>query len=254
MVKTTYEILKDKFKKTGLTTLIVLVILVFGIFKVYGSGSFEVDVTATVYKVIDGDTFDAFPVGRVRLADVNAPELNEKGGIEAKEALIKLVQGRKVYLDVDDKYVMDRYYRLVCVVYVRVDSERLLNVNKWLLENNYVYLVDFDNEFTPSKWNLYEYYSEEESEKTTISLTITEFHTVTVTELLTTTLLATTLSTNTITVTSPVSSTVTISFPYTVTEVGRIENEDTYYLRLIIVILLIALAITLMLSASWRRR
>jgi hypothetical protein len=38
---------------------------------------------------------------------VNAPELNEKGGIEAKEGLIKLVQGKKVYLDVDYKYVMD---------------------------------------------------------------------------------------------------------------------------------------------------
>ena len=43
---------------------------------------------------------------------------------------------------------MDRYYRLVCVVYVGVDSGKLLNVNKWLLENNNVYLADFDNEFT----------------------------------------------------------------------------------------------------------
>jgi len=209
--------LKDKLEKNGLATLIVIVILALGIFKVYGSESFQIDVTTSVYKVIDGDTFDAFPFGRVRLADVNAPELNEKGGVEAKEALIKLIQGKKVYLDVDDKYVMDRYYRLVYVVYVGVDSEKLLNVNKWLLENNYVYLADFDNEFTPSKWNLYEYYTAE-GEKTTILMTTTEFYTVTITEVRTT------------------------------------ENENTYYLRIIIVILLIALTITFMLSILWRSR
>lgn len=31
----------------------------------------------SVYKVVDGDTLDAFPVGRVRLADVDAPELGD---------------------------------------------------------------------------------------------------------------------------------------------------------------------------------
>lgn len=45
---------------------------------VSGSGV-EVDAVAKVYRVIDGDTFDAFPVGRVRLADVNAPERGEEG-------------------------------------------------------------------------------------------------------------------------------------------------------------------------------
>jgi len=104
--------------------------LFWGIFKVYDTESFEIDITASVYKVIDGDTFDAFPVGRVRLADVNAPELNEKGGVGAKEALIKLIQDEKVYSDIDDKYVVDRYNRLVSVVYARVDSEKLLNVDK----------------------------------------------------------------------------------------------------------------------------
>ncbi len=240
--------------KNRLTTLIVLVILVFGIFKVYGSESFEVDVTGSVYKVIDGDTFDAFPVGRVRLADVNAPELNEKGGVEAREALSKLIQGKKVYLDVDDKYVMDRYYRLVCVVYVRIDSEKLLNVNKWLIENNYVYLADFDNEFTPSKWNLYEYYVEEGREMTTISMTITRLLTETITKSLTKTLFVTSLYNNTFTITSVISSTVTISFPYTVTKIRETEDNNTYYLWIIIMVLVIAFILTLILSISLRRR
>ena len=34
----------------------------------------EIDDAATVYRVVDGDTFDAFPVGRIRLADIDAPD------------------------------------------------------------------------------------------------------------------------------------------------------------------------------------
>ena len=89
---------------------------------------FEVDATCDVYRVVDGDTFDCFPVGRVRLADINAPELNTPGGPEAKKALTGLVLYKRVYLDVDDRYVMDRYNRVVAVAYVRYNETHLLNV------------------------------------------------------------------------------------------------------------------------------
>ena len=115
----------------------------------------EVDLIATVYRVIDGDTFDAFPSGRVRLADINAPELNEAGGQEAKNALTNLVLNKKVYLDVDDLYVMDRYNRLICVVFIDYNSTHVLNVNKWLVENGYAQIVDYGNEFNPNTWTLY---------------------------------------------------------------------------------------------------
>ena len=117
----------------------------------------EVDLEADVYRVIDGDTFDAFPSGRVRLADVNAPEVGEDGYYEAKEALTSLILDREVYLDVDDIYVMDRYNRLVCVVYIRYNTTHLLNVNMWLLLNGYVELDDYPNEFNPYTWKLYVY-------------------------------------------------------------------------------------------------
>ncbi len=122
--------------------------------------SFEIDVKAKVIRVIDGDTFKAFPVGTVRLADINAPELNEAGGVEAKQALHELVFEKTVYLDVDDVYITDRYDRIVAVAYVRINSTHLLNVNKWLVENNYVRIVDFENEFDPKSWQLYAYYPE----------------------------------------------------------------------------------------------
>ena len=120
----------------------------------------EIDVEASVYRVVDGDTFDAFPVGRVRLADINAPELDEPGGVEAKNALISLILNMRVYLDVDDVYVMDKYNRLVCVAYVRYNSTHILNVNKWLLENNYAVVSDYVNEFDPASWSLFMYYPE----------------------------------------------------------------------------------------------
>ena len=121
----------------------------------FGIEGAEIDLVATVYKVIDGDTFDAFPSGRVRLADINAPELDEAGGQEAKNALINLVLNKKVYLDVDDVQVMDKYYRLVCVVFIDYNSTHVLNVNKWLIENGYAEITDYENEFDPNTWTLY---------------------------------------------------------------------------------------------------
>jgi micrococcal nuclease len=49
---------------------------------------------------------------------VNAPERREPGYYEAKDSLSSLNYGWRVYLDVDDLYVMDKYDRIVCVVYV----------------------------------------------------------------------------------------------------------------------------------------
>lgn len=117
----------------------------------------DVDCVGRVYRIIDGDTFDCFPCGRVRLADINAPERGEPGYHEAKDALMSLILNKRVYLDVDDLEVMDRYNRLICVVYVRHNRTHLLNVNKWLLDNGYVELKDYYNEFNPLTWSLYIY-------------------------------------------------------------------------------------------------
>lgn len=228
---------KDDEKKCLFT--VIMVILVLGFSTVYGSESFEVEVVATVYKIIDGDTFDAFPVGRVRLADVNAPELDEVGGAEAKQALASLIQDKIVYLDVDDRYVMDRYYRLVCVVYVRADSERLLNVNKFLLDNKYVYLADFENEFNPSLWNLYEYYQEPIKE----TLTVTRSQTVTFTETLSVTVVSYGQPTVTETITSTIFSTVT-----------QFDSTGMFSTRNIILLLIIVIFLLILLSILFRRK
>jgi endonuclease YncB( thermonuclease family) len=125
----------------------------------------EVDAKAIVVKVVDGDTIRVRVVqvcsvdladevgeyvGRVRLADINAPELDTLEGKIARNALQNLLPpGTIVYLDIDDIYVFDKYGRLVAVVMV-VEGDRLLVVNRWLLEKGYAVARDYPNEFTPS--------------------------------------------------------------------------------------------------------
>lgn len=142
----------------GKVFLLFILLLFLSISSSVSASSFEIDVSAYVYKVVDGDTFDAFPVGRVRLADVNTPERGRPGYLEAKKFLNLTVYKRWVYLDVDDVNVMDRYSRLVAVVYVRWNSTHLLNVNMALLAAGLAVVYDSPNEFNPLTWSLYKYY------------------------------------------------------------------------------------------------
>ncbi|MDW8359664.1 MAG: thermonuclease family protein [Candidatus Caldarchaeum sp.] len=118
-------------------------------------GGKAVDIVASVYRVVDGDTFDCFPAGRVRLADVNTPERGQPGYTEATNALRMLVEGKTVYLDVDNLNVMDAYSRLVSVVYVDYNATHVVNVNLWMVLNRHAAVSDFRNEFNPAEWSLY---------------------------------------------------------------------------------------------------
>lgn len=119
-----------------------------------------------VNKVVDGDTIYCAPAPRnttyveskIRFADINAPELSTPEGVAAKNALEDLILGKIVYLDIDDKYGTDIYGRWVAVVYTRHNNTHIMNVNKWLVDNGYANITDYDNEFDPNNWSLYEYY------------------------------------------------------------------------------------------------
>ena len=121
--------------------------------------AFEVDATDSVARVVDGDTFDTYANGRVRLADVDAPESYEPGFDEATDALEGMIGGRLAFLDVDDVSRTDRFGRLVCVVYVRYNGTHVLNVNKAMVDRGRAVVDDFaNNEFNPSTWTTYTYY------------------------------------------------------------------------------------------------
>ena len=126
------------------------------IFLAYSSGEF--DRIATVEWVIDGDTFRTVDDERIRLADINTPEINSSGYWEATDYMISTVKNKVVFLDIDDKYIYDDQgdgSRLVCVVYVDYNQTHYLNVNKALLENELAVIWEHDNEFNPYNWNLF---------------------------------------------------------------------------------------------------
>jgi len=117
--------------------------------------AWEIDKTASVTSVIDGDSF--YITGdEVRLADVSAPEWDESGGTVATSALKGLISGKTVYLDTDQKSGRDRYGRLIAVVYVKTSASQYININKALLNQGVVSRTDYtNNEFNPSTWTLY---------------------------------------------------------------------------------------------------
>lgn len=122
--------------------------------------NWEIDAQGVATYIVDGDTYDMNSVGRVRLADIDCPDQGEAGCQAAKDYLSSLINGKLVYIDIDDIYGTDVYDRTVAVAYVRHNSTHLLNVNKDLLVQGFATIWNFDNEFDPYSWSLYVYYKE----------------------------------------------------------------------------------------------
>jgi Micrococcal nuclease (thermonuclease) homologs len=104
-----------------------------------------------VSRVIDGDTIEVEGIGRIRLADINTPEIETEEGKEAEEFVDRLCYQKTVYLDVDDLYITGRYGRIIAVVYVPY-NEGYVNLNQLLLKEGYAEARDYPNEFNPDDW------------------------------------------------------------------------------------------------------
>lgn len=95
-----------------------------------------------VVKVIDGDTIRVAGLGRVRYTGIDTPEIKHPGrgeaepyGYEAMEANRKLVEGKKVKLELDTGK-RDRYGRILAYVY-----SGSVFVNAYLVEAGYAHAV-----------------------------------------------------------------------------------------------------------------
>ncbi len=73
---------------------------------------------AKVAKVLDGDTFETASGKRVRLANVNAPDVGKPGADEATAKLRELIEGKNVYI----KPVGTSYGRVVANITVEGES------------------------------------------------------------------------------------------------------------------------------------
>ena len=105
-----------------------------------------------VIKVVDGDTFDVEGIGRIRLADINTPEIDTEEGKEVKEYVKGLCYQKKVYLDIDDLYITGKYGRIIAVVYLPYNETHYVNLNQLLLKEGYAEARDYPNEFNPDVW------------------------------------------------------------------------------------------------------
>ena len=92
-------------------------------------------VIGNLKRVVDGDTFflktKANNSIKVRLAFIDAPELNQPFGTDAK-AFLKKIEGQKVAIDVKSK---DRYGRHVAILF-----HRNADINLAMIENGYAWV------------------------------------------------------------------------------------------------------------------
>ncbi len=120
----------------------------------------NIERTAIVSYVVDGDTIRLQDDERVRLVGVNTPELDSEDPIEQANAerAKEFVEGlcppdTEVGLDVDDLEPNDHYGRTLAVVYVSVDNI-WTNLNAELLRRGLAEIMYIPpSEFNPYKWS-----------------------------------------------------------------------------------------------------
>lgn len=102
-------------------------------YQVYKVGTIPPMQTAHMVRVIDGDTFEVENGERVRLGDIDAPELGECGADIAASELEKLLSGKTLLLkkDVEDKDNFGRSVRFVNILNQTGDN---IFVNRYLVE------------------------------------------------------------------------------------------------------------------------
>jgi endonuclease YncB( thermonuclease family) len=110
---------KQRFFKFKTVGLIAAAAGTIGLLGVSFGGRKPINIPAyRVEKVIDGDTFDTEEHQVIRLAAVDASELDECGGKEAKKELEKLVLNQDIYL----KVIWHDSSRLTAFVYTKNGS------------------------------------------------------------------------------------------------------------------------------------
>lgn len=125
------------------------------------------EASGIVTYVVAGDTFDIqiehtdprikSSVERIRLADVDSPEMSTPEGILAKDFTAAILLDKKVWLDIDDKAEDGRgpYGWLICVVYLAgLDGQPISSpsFNRILVDSGHAVVKDYTNEFDPDDW------------------------------------------------------------------------------------------------------
>ena len=108
----------------------------------YGSASC---ISGNVTKVIDGDTLEVNNKP-VRIALVSAPELDQVGGLEAKEFVTTICPvGSPVLVDEDDGQIEGSYDRMIAMIHCRgkILNEELIDNNHGVLSSQFCSISEF---------------------------------------------------------------------------------------------------------------
>jgi len=104
-----------------------------------------------VTRVLDGDTLDVEGGLRIRLVLVDAPELSESGGPEARDYLTDLCLGSLALIDEDDFQIGDDPYgRVLAVAYCGDTNANAAMISTARADTYYVYCSD--SEFGSLSW------------------------------------------------------------------------------------------------------
>ena len=98
-------------------------------------------ITGTVSRVIDGDTVVINASIKVRLADIDAPEMKQPHGPAARTYLLELIQDKQVRLEYTKP---DRYGRLLATLWV---GER--NINETLVRTGHAWRYKYARKTGP---------------------------------------------------------------------------------------------------------
>ena len=125
----TSNLISNNGKNAKIKTMKVIVTYIFFMtFVCFGT-------TTKVTRVIDGDTFETETGEKVRLIGINAPEISDLFGQEAKQYLSDLIENKTVVLQSDNiSKDRDRYQRLLR--YVILDG---VDINKKMVSDGFAF-------------------------------------------------------------------------------------------------------------------
>ena len=131
-------------------TVILLALLILSV----KAATIQIDKTATVSQVIDGSSFKLNSGETVKLASIDTPQLGQPGYSEAQNYLTNILQGKIVYLTIDNITSTDSYGRLICVAFIDYNSTHYENINMAMIESSYaIPNSTLSSEFNPSNFS-----------------------------------------------------------------------------------------------------
>jgi len=126
------------------------------------------EASGIVVQVESGDTFQVEllktdsttggEIEKVRLADVDSPDIDTTAGQASKEFSEAMLLGHQIWLDIDNKSEGGRgpFGRLICVIYLENPNGTInftYPFNRILVDTGHAIVNDFDtNEFDPDDW------------------------------------------------------------------------------------------------------